>query len=93
MDKWSVSLWFLPLHQSGHLMLVSYQRITMVKLSVVVKGRALRQLETDASLQDDNARPHNARITENFLQAHGVERMQWPAVSPDLNPIENLWDQ
>ena len=89
MDEWSVSLWFLPLHQNGHLTLVSYQRITMVKLSEVDKGRALGQLEADAILQDDNARPHRARIIENFLQAHGVE----PAVSPDLNPIENLWDQ
>ncbi len=57
----------------------------------------LGQLEADAILQDDTARPHRARIIENFLQAHGVangvERMQWPAVSPDLTPIENLWDQ
>ncbi len=51
--------------------------------------RALGQLEADVILQDDTARPHRARIIENFLQAHGVE----PAVSPDLNPIENLWDQ
>ncbi len=42
---------------------------------------------------DDNAHTHRARIIWNFLQAHGVEQMQWPAVSPDLNPIENLWDQ
>ena len=27
------------------------------------------------------------------LQNLGVERMEWPAVSPDLNPIEYLWDQ
>ena len=53
----------------------------------------LRNLGPNAILQDDNARPHRARIIDNFLQAHGVERMQWPAVSPDLNPIENLWDQ
>jgi len=53
----------------------------------------LQNLGPNAILQDDNARPHRARIIDNFLQAHGVERMQWPAVSPDLNPIENLWDQ
>ena len=45
MDERSVSLWFLPLHQGGHLMLVSDQRITMVKLSEVDMGRALGQLE------------------------------------------------
>ncbi len=27
----------------------------------------------------------------NFLQDQGVETMVWPACSPDMNPIENLW--
>ena len=40
--------------------------------------------------QDDNARPHRARIVDQFLQAHGIQRMVWPACSPDL---EALWDQ
>ena len=44
-------------------------------------------------LQDDNATPHRARIVTQFLQDEGIERMEWPAMSPDLNPIENLWDQ
>ncbi|GFV18477.1 DDE_3 domain-containing protein [Trichonephila clavipes] len=39
---------------------------------------------------DDNARPHRARIVEEYLEDHGLERMEWPARSPDLNPIEHL---
>ncbi|GFT89038.1 transposable element Tcb2 transposase [Trichonephila clavipes] len=35
--------------------------------------------------QDDNARPHRARLVENMLEAEIIQRREWPACSPDLN--------
>ncbi|GFW39397.1 transposable element Tcb2 transposase [Trichonephila clavipes] len=35
--------------------------------------------------QDDNARPHRARLVENMLEAETMQRMEFPACSPDLN--------
>lgn len=46
----------------------------------------------NAILQQDNARPHTARITQNVLVQNNVQLMVWPALSPDLNPIEHYWD-
>ncbi|GFV34526.1 transposable element Tcb1 transposase [Trichonephila clavipes] len=41
---------------------------------------------------DDNARPHRANIVDECLQSEDITRMDWPAYSPDLNPIEDVGD-
>jgi len=45
------------------------------------------------TFQQDNARPHVARICQNFLTAQNIQPLDWPAYSPDLSPIEHLWDE
>ncbi|KFM66312.1 Transposable element Tcb1 transposase, partial [Stegodyphus mimosarum] len=39
---------------------------------------------------DDNARPHPASIVSECLQSEDITRMDWPAFSPDLNPVEHM---
>jgi transposase len=41
---------------------------------------------------DDNARPHRAQLVNEFIEGEDIQRMEWPARSPDLNPIEHAWD-
>ncbi|GFT54589.1 transposable element Tcb2 transposase [Trichonephila clavipes] len=46
----------------------------------------------DFILMDDNCRPHRANLVEDFLFEQGIVRMEWPACSPDMNPIKHVWD-
>ncbi|GFX95490.1 transposable element Tcb1 transposase [Trichonephila clavipes] len=40
---------------------------------------------------DDNARPHRANIVDECLQSEDITRRDWPAYSPDLNPVEHVF--
>ncbi|GFY34865.1 transposable element Tc1 transposase [Trichonephila clavipes] len=44
-----------------------------------------------AIFQQDNARPHTARVSQDSL-LH-FQTLPWPARSPDLSPVEHVWDQ
>ncbi|KAJ1300033.1 hypothetical protein OPQ81_011153 [Rhizoctonia solani] len=51
----------------------------------------LRMEREEVIFQHDNARPHKAKMTLEWLKENEIECLEWPANSPDLNPIKNLW--
>ena len=81
---------------TGHLVVIEGNLTSRRYIDEVLEPVVVPFLQNHADVtlyQQDNARPHSARLTTDFLGQNNVPVLPWTAFSPDLSPIEHLWDQ
>lgn len=66
-------------------------RFNSLQYLEILENHILPIMNPDQIYMQDNSPVHNASIIMEFLGRQGFETMQWCPMSPDLNPIENVW--
>ncbi|KAF4646999.1 hypothetical protein FOL46_004823, partial [Perkinsus olseni] len=68
-------------------------RLNSVRYQEMLEQALLPVIEQGMVFQQDNASCHASRSTKAWLLDREVQTCTWPSLSPDLNPIENVWGQ
>jgi hypothetical protein len=73
--------------------------IASILIGVKYRNEILRRVavpfvqQHHLNFQQDCTGPHVARLCQDFLAKYNISPLDWPPYSPDLSPIEHLWDE